>query len=105
MSLPSASEITTDAAFPALWLAVYAMRVSLYLLSGGLLAKRPTPLGWRFWVAAPGFLTVALEAGLAAVIDTRLKPRGRWFIPLFALFVAASSAAISLVAVTWLRHG
>ena len=98
MTLPGASKITSDAAFPALWLAIYAVRLTLYLIAGGLLARRPAPLGWRFWIAAPGFLAAALEAGLAAAIDTRARPRGRWFIPFLSLFLAASSAGLALLA-------
>jgi len=36
-----------------------------------------------------------VEAAFAAFLDRRLAPRGRWFIPCFALLVGTSSAVLA----------
>jgi hypothetical protein len=97
MSLPGPASLAPASSAPLLWLVVYSVRLALFLLSGGLLARRSSPLSWRFWLAAPGFIASALDAGLAAALARRLKPRGRWFIPLLALSFGASSAVAAII--------
>jgi hypothetical protein len=40
----------------------------------------------------------ALEAALASALNQRLKPRGRWFTPIFVAAVETTSAAPALLA-------